>query len=461
MNFWRSAADSGVEVSRSFYLASLAVLSVLAAVIILQPFFVFALVQGRSHVDLAAIRTHLLQAFEAGVLDDGQEPRLYINRAGHQWTECTTWNMALDDQAPIAAALLPRLHFDGIDPCVDLHQVVAGIPAPVMTDYSRYWHGYRVYMWPLLDHFSLQSARFVNALVLLGVLAFFYWALRRAIGPTPALVFFVVLMSLTDIWRIWVITAHFVSMSVILAGSAAFAVLRQKTANACVLLTCAAAFGSIFNFVDFLVNPPMMPMLLSFFMLAALDDVEIGQRGRVLKVLVPAIMVAAAWFAGYAMTWFTKWILFVLLSADPLQAFNSIISQMELRTYGQEPDGHIYFVPLLASSLMIVQSFISAGSVIVAVLAAAIVLHLRNNWQAFDKRKFLLLWLPTLIPTAWFELLNNHTQRHSHFTYRSEAAAIAVVFAVAIMATNAPTNIGALLENLRRSLPRLGDARAP
>ena len=68
---------------------------------------------------------------------------------------------------------------------------------------------------------------------------------------------------------------------------------------------------------------------------------------------------------------------------------------------------------------MIAQSFISAGSLLVAVLAAALFSHARARLGDFDRKRFLLLISPTVIPTLWFELLNNHTQTHSHFTYRS------------------------------------------
>jgi len=166
------------------------------------------------------------------------------------------------------------------------------------------------------------------------------------------------------------------------------------------------------------------------------------------------MMVAASWFGGYAMTWLVKWILVAYLSTDAQQTILGITDQILLRLYGQEPNGHIYFLPLLPTLTMIIQSFISVGSVTVAVLAAAIVLHLHKNWASFDKRVFVRLLLPTLIPIIWFELLSNHTQTHSHFAYRSESAAIALVFAAAIMATNPPTNVRLLLGNLRGHLWR-------
>ena len=80
------------------------------------------------------------------------------------------------------------------------------------------------------------------------------------------------------------------------------------------------------------------------------------------------------------------------------------------------------------------KAFISFGVVVVIVLAIAIYRHVRDNRAAFDRRRFLILIAPVLIPIVWFELLSNHTQTHLQFTYRSASAAIAIMFAAALLA---------------------------
>ena len=100
--------------------------------------------------------------------------------------------------------------------------------------------------------------------------------LRAVIGATPTAVFFVVLMSLTDIWRIWPITPHSLSMTIILAGSGVFALIYVRQRNLSIAIVLAAMLGAVFNFFDFLINPPMMPMLLAFIVIA----VELGQSGN-------------------------------------------------------------------------------------------------------------------------------------------------------------------------------------
>jgi hypothetical protein len=416
-------------------------------VLVLQAAFVFSLTFVRSHTDLAPIRAHITEAYKQGVLGADERPRLLIHRYGHQFTECTALHLSIDDEPdPLKAALSPQLHSKYIGPCGELERSAAGIATTDRTDYSRYWHGYRIYIWPMLEHFSLQTVRFINAGILLATLAFFFYALRRTIGATPALMFFIVLMSLTDIWRIWPITPHFLSMMIILAGSALFALVYVRQRNAAIAIVLAAILGAVFNFFDFLINPPMMPLLLAFIVMAAeLGDTRQPPRPLMMQALSSAGLTALSWFGGYALTWATNWMLVIRFAANPAKAEAAIVRQILLRLYGSEPDSPVPIVPLVPTLTMIAQSFISAGSAIVAVLAAALFIHVRMRWAKFDRRRFLLLIAPTVIPTIWFELLNNHTQTHSHFTYRSESAAIAIFFAAVLMATPGETSLRSLL----------------
>ena len=426
--------------------AALAIVSVL----VLQAIFVASLTFVRAHTDLGAIRTHITQAFADGVLANDERPRQIIHRFGHQFTECTGLHLSIDDQPdPLKAALLPQLHSRYIGPCGELERSAAGIETADRTDYARYWHGYRLYIWPMLEHFSLQTVRFINAALLLAAVIFFFGSLRRVVGDTPATLFFVVLIALSDIWRMWNITTHVLSTIIILAGAGLFARVYLTSPGLTGGVVLAAVLGAVFNFVDFLINPPMMPMLLAFIVIAVeLKDVPRLTRPTVLHTLITAGLIALAWFGGYALTWATEWTLAAYISADSGRTWSAIVKQIALRLYGTEPDSVVPIYPLVPTLTMIMQSFISVGSVFVTILAAALFVHARNHRAAFDWRRFLLLSSPTVIATAWFELLNNHTQTHSHFTYRSESAAIAIVFAAFLMATAAPVSMQSLLKNL-------------
>ncbi|MBS0535264.1 MAG: hypothetical protein JSR72_14495 [Proteobacteria bacterium] len=429
----------------------------IAAVLALQPLFVGTLVVTRQHADLPAIRAHITQAFSDGYLSNDEKPRRFMQGGGHQFTECAGLLVSIDPEPnALMAALRPVMHSRYVGPCGEVENLAKGVETTDRTDYARYWHGYRVYLWPMLSVFSLGEIRFVNALLLLAATLYFFFGLRRAIGATPAAVFFIVLISLTDIWRMWNITTHALSTALILAGAGAFARLYPARRNLTQAIVVAALFGAVFNYIDFLINPPLMPMLFAFIVVATelARPVPIA-RQTVAPALIAAGFTALAWFGGYGLTWATEWALAVWMSPDAQQQGLSIIKQITLRLYGVEADSVVPMYPLIPTLTMIAQAFISVGSVFVALLAAAVAVFLRAHWPAFEARRFFLLCSPTLVAMAWFEILNNHTQTHSHFTYRSESAAIAIVFAAAILATNAKATLSSLLKGL---MPR---ARTP
>jgi hypothetical protein len=216
----------------------------------------------------------------------------------------------------------------------------------------------------------------------------------------------------------------------------------------------AAILGSVFNFVDFLSTPPMAPLLLAFIVIAT-EETQPRSAGRRARGLALSGLVAMSWFGGYALTWLAKWVLAILISPDSHAVLADILGQIELRTYGEDSPGDLSFMPLLPTALMIIQCFISVGSVTVAILFAALVRHLWRNWSDFDLRKFFCLAAPVLITTLWFEVLSNHTQTHSHFAYRSQAATIAVVFAATVLSIKAPPSLPQLLGNLWQDLKRV------
>ena len=274
--------------------------------------------------------------------------------------------------------------------------------------------------------------------------------MRVALGPTPTLIFFLVLMSLTDIWRIWRITPHFVSVFVILFGIGLFGLLYKRWQGPMFAIVYAAIFGAVFNFFDFLVNPPMAPMLLAFLVLTIEFPAPQGAPLKAYRqALVFAGFVAGSWFCGYGLTWLSKWAIAAAWQTDGMDSVREIFSQVALRTFGQEKERAIYYIPLWSTLQMLAQSFISVGSVTVALIAAAIGLQLRDNWQTFDRNYFLAITTPVFIAVAWFEVINNHSQTHSHFTYRTESAAIAIVMTAAVLTLRPQPGIKDLWSKLR------------
>ncbi len=437
---------SALQVKRAVFAA--------VAVLLLQPIFAFSTAFVRLHTDLASVRAHIVQGYRDGLVSADERPRSLIDRYGHQFTECTALLLSIDDEPNILrSALFPHLHSKFIAPCAELERSAAGVETAERTDYSRYWHGYRLYIWPLLDSFSLRTMRTLNALLLVAAGVLFFSGLRMAVGLSAAIIFSAVLFSLTDIWRMWNITPHALSTIIILAGTGLFARLHIKRRSPAFDMIFAAIFGAIFCFADFLINPPLAPMLLAFIVTAVQAQTTASlDKQRVLEILASAALIAASWFGGYALTWISKWVITVLFSGDGQATWQTISNQILLRLYGQEIDAVSYNIPLVPTLTVLIQSFLSVGSIVVALIAAAIGLQVWKNRTSFDLVRFFLLSSPTLIAVLWFELLSNHTQTHVHFTYRSESAAIAIVLTAALMTSASRITVGELMRELRKAV---------
>jgi hypothetical protein len=437
----------------------------IAVLLLLQGLFVATLVVVGAHTKLPAVRTHILEAFNAGALADDQMPRIGILFGGHQFTECVSVNLALDAQAdPLKSAMLPRLHFHMVDPCRELHRAAAGSDTTDMMDYARYWHGYRLLLWPALENFGIIGLRVVSAIAVALAVGVFYLGLRAAIGFAPALILLGVFALQTDLVRIWQVATHALSMTIILAGTGLFAFVLKRANLQSGLVVLAAVLGSVFNFFDFLINPPMMPMLLSFLVIAVMIDhgrgeTAISENGagpydHRLPPSAMAAMVAAGWFFGYAGTWATEWGLAIWLSDHRADTVALITHQIAFRLYGLEEGSSMSHVPLVSTIKVILRSFESLGTVPILGIIAAIVLRLRERGSSFDRSRFYLLILPLMIPFLWFEALSNHTQLHSNFTSRSAAAAFAMTLAATVMAVRPAVSIKMLWSGLLHAVSR-------
>ncbi len=159
--------------------------------------------------------------------------------------------------------------------------------------YFRYWHGYRVILAPLVALFPLWFVKILNVLmVAAGCVALARTLCNRG-GAAVAVIFLATFLCLSDVLFIWRTSTHSLSLAYILAGSCLFAAALKRHWRAGSLVIFAAVLGSGFNFIDFLINPPMMPMLIAFFVL--LDD-----RANAGALALASVI---AWFGGYAEAW--------------------------------------------------------------------------------------------------------------------------------------------------------------
>jgi hypothetical protein len=397
----------------------------IAAVVALQPVY-FAAMANLDHViSHDAMRQHYRDAFKTGVLSDELHPSNHLFTSGDRFTDCIALSVGLEPGiSPLTAGILAPVPASDRHPCTDLRSIAEGQTSAMQWgQYLRYWHGYRVYYAPLVSLLPVYAVRLVNLVLLLAAFAAFFWQSTKLIGMAPSVGLAAPVLFLTDFAHVWQVTPHALGVIFILGGSACFIPAIHRRVPDYGLMALAAVLGSVFNFIDFLVNPPWMPMLLAFFVVS-------GRRGETRQPAITAIFVALAWFGGYALTWFSKWLIAYFVSTE-VDVMANVSAMVLFRLDGDNPKV-IHW--LLAPTIKVAAAAILGWGL--PFFIAFLVVFFRNvregnfRWQAF----WPLAW-PALIPPLWFEILSNHSQIHAGVSSRSEAAAFGVLLAAALLAS--------------------------
>jgi hypothetical protein len=420
-------------------------------VFLLQPIYFLSLASLGHFSSRDSTVQHLGAAFDSGVLADDGAPRALLFKGGEQLTECISLGIGLDQaETPVHTAITGAYPmFGSSHACEGLHHAVTGAPTS-WQPYFRYWHGYRVILAPLASAFPLWFVKVINALMVAADCALLWMTLRRYCGAAVATIFLLTFACLSDVLFIWRTSTHSLSLAYILAGGSLFAALLQRDWTPSRLIVLAAVLGSGFNFIDFLINPPMMPMLMAFFILLS--------RRRDAGLIAFATVVA--WFAGYSETWAAKWILAYAAMPASARVVGDIISTIEVRTVGAF--NGVYLFPLAATARTFLRA-LNRGGVIVPLIISAAVAHYAATVSRIDWRDALWLWTPALVAAVWFEALSSHTQFHLTVSSRSAAMAITILLSATVISMQKRPSLGELwaqLQILKAKLPLLRPKRA-
>ena len=297
--------------------------------------------------------------------------------------------------------------------CVALAAAIANKPDVTWLPYPRYWHGYRVVMDPLTAWLPMYPYRYVMLAAMIAALTWFAFELRSLVGADATTALIVPTVVLTDLWVAWNYGVHTIPIIAIFAGSAVFARKARRPDSDLILI--AAVLGSVFNYVDFLINVPWQPMLIAFVALAA------GRREP------ETLGIVVAWFAGYSLTWASKWAIACAAGASWSDIFEVILYRLN----GDAP-GFVRHHFLAPTGKVLGQLYYQTHPArLFLILLPTLLLPMRRP----NLKRFALLSSPLLIPFVWFETLSNHTQIHSWITYRPLASCLGILIAAAIIAS--------------------------
>ena len=300
---------------------------------------------------------------------------------------------------------------------------------PLWVPYARYWHGWMVVFKPLLMACDLATMRIVF-LVLLGVLAAALLVLLwRRIGPGAL----APLVALLAVNAPVAMMSPSLAFSILLAEAACIVLVlvegRSNTRKAQVAGMHARfavtffVFGAITVYLDLLCTPLLtlgLPLALHF----ALNREGIQGGSGLGRALGGLLGLSAAWGAGYALLWVSKWLLSTIICG--WDVLGNAQMSAAIRTSTEALGAQHTALGAIRGNLETWLPFgalVALGVAWLMLFVLAVVATQRSgkpgHWTAF----FAVLACG-LLPLAWFAVLLNHSWTHAWFTYRELAISL-------------------------------------
>lgn len=319
----------------------------------------------------------------------------------------------MDD--PVNNAMMnPYIAYEGMNP--DRSATEQSHDAPGETSvgtYARYWHGYLLFLKPLLFLFEVADIRIMNMILCLGLSFRLFTETQRRLGRKATLAMFItwlVINPVSVVMSFQFSTTFYVMMAASLLVLRHDEWLSQGTHYAMFFLF----IGIITNYIDFLTYP-MVGMAIPL-ILAILMREHRQEKG----VFAFALLNGLAWGVGYAGMWIGKWVMATLITGQNIVL--NAINEAFLQSTGMGEFFGTRVTPMnsiLKNVRVIVKwPFIILGLVVILwvmwyLLRRERVLRMQLNMVD------LLLLLIALLPMVWYSVFQGHSIMCYWFTYRN------------------------------------------
>src|SRR5215471_6203793 len=206
--------------------------------------FIALLAMTLSFTDDSRIAANLREAVEIGALTSDSYPLSPFGHRGSlsdQWTDCIAYGTDLSNNDKsliyrIAATSHVVSEIEAPDasysPCADLTKAIMAGTAKATGPNLRFWHGYLVYLRPMLSMMSLPKIHWANAILLYAALLLLAYRFFLLFGPWAFPVVLLPFAASADLLTMPLVTTHAVSFIWIFLSVAIIAIsLEHRSAK--------------------------------------------------------------------------------------------------------------------------------------------------------------------------------------------------------------------------------------
>ena len=318
-----------------------------------------------------------------------------------------------------SAMINPRYTVDGIESYNTITADLSGDSIDVTT-YGRYWHGYLIFLRPLLNLFDYGQIRIINTVIQLTLLAFLIILMIKKkyyflIIPFLAAYAFINPITITKCLQyshIWYI---------VLISSICYLLFQEKIIKHNIHYLLFAIVGICTGYFDMLSYPIVGLGTLLILVLTT-------EEHNFIEAIKKIIICSLSWVAGYSLMWILGILYASIITGQKvyIEAIDALIYRTSnvgindaVLTYGG------FFEKLFGE---LDYGLIAVISAISALLGFAYLIYqiIKNidiikgdvNFAKNEAIRLLVLLSMTLIPIVWFLFILNHSYIHTFFAFR-------------------------------------------
>lgn len=289
------------------------------------------------------------------------------------------------------------------------------------SSYGRYWHGYLLYLKPLLMMFNYGQIRYLIGSIQFALLTAVLYLFVKKQKENHVIPFMAAYLFLNP--AALSLSLQYFPSSVLTMLQFVMILLKEDKYRNNPMRWIYHFFivGGLIAYFDFLTFPLLtLGMPLVFLMAENIKSLK--------EDITFFVGSCVAWGIGYVAMWGSKWILGSLLTKENIIA--DALGSVLLRVGATESEVHI-------SVLEVIMKNIGANKLclVFAILVFSIIVlyKIREKRIIELKRVNIGILLCAILPFMWYVVISNHSYIHFWFTYRILAISI---YAILISAVN-------------------------
>lgn len=300
-------------------------------------------------------------------------------------------------------------------------------------EYARYWHGYLIFLRPLLSIMSINGIRALNFIIICACIVALFFLLRKKCGFRAAILFLLPLVMI-DVFILSLGLSDVYDMIIAMLASIVLLELIDVREDAGVMFFI---FGCITSFIDLFTIPVVTLCLpLTVFFLVKHRKFGIYEEKDLKQKLISEfgsfIVLCYSWGLGYVLTWGAKWILAEALTDRKI--ISSALEQVKYRagsekiSYGLVLSRNFKFLGFMPFFLLILSILGDFGFRFYKRKdKKELIQEFKQNMKEriINIVPFILI---SLIPFIWLFVIKQHSAIHSFFVNR-----ILITFLLGIM----------------------------